>query len=132
MKNETKIRSEHLSRKAYIYVRQSSPGQVLKNTESARRQRDLVKLAESFGWPPSRIEVLDADQGRSGQAAGDRDAFKRMVGDVCTGEVGIIIGLQVSRLARNAADWFPLVERSEEHTSELQSRGHLVCRLLLE
>ncbi len=110
MKNETKIRSEHLSRKAYIYVRQSSPGQVLKNTESARRQRDLVKLAESFGWPPSRIEVLDADQGRSGQAAGDRDAFKRMVGDVCTGEVGIIIGLQVSRLARNAADWFPLVE----------------------
>lgn len=110
MRNDSKIRSEHLSRKAYIYVRQSSPGQVMKNTESARRQRDLVRLAESLGWPASRIEVLDADQGTSGQAVGDRDAFKRMVGDVCAGEVGIIFGLQVSRLARNAADWFPLVE----------------------
>jgi len=110
MSNEAKIRSEHLSRKAYIYVRQSSPGQVMKNTESARRQRDLARLAESLGWPPSQIEVLDADQGMTGQTTGCRDAFKRMVGDVCAGEVGIIIGLQVSRLARNAADWFPLLE----------------------
>lgn len=110
MRNASKIRPEHLSRKAYVYVRQSSPGQVMKNTESARRQRDLAKLAESLGWPASKIEVLDDDQGKSGQAQSEREAFKQIVGEVCVGEVGIILGLQVSRLARNSADWFPLLE----------------------
>lgn len=110
MRNASKIHPEQLSRKAYVYVRQSSPGQVLNNTESARRQRDLVKLAESLGWSSSQIEVLDEDQGKSGQAQSEREAFKQMIAEVCVGEVGIILGLQVSRLARNAADWFPLLE----------------------
>ncbi len=110
MTGDNKIRSEHLSREAYIYVRQSSPGQVLKHTESARRQRDLVKLAEAFGWPSSRIHLLDADQGKSGQVATGREAFKQMAGAVSVGEVGIIIGIEVSRVGRNAAEWFPLIE----------------------
>jgi DNA invertase Pin-like site-specific DNA recombinase len=69
-----------------------------------------VKLAESWGWPASKIEVLDDDQGKTAQTQTEREAFKQIIADVCVGEVGIILGLQVSRLARNAADWFPLLE----------------------
>jgi DNA invertase Pin-like site-specific DNA recombinase len=110
MRSPAKVRTEHLSRKAYIYVRQSSPGQVVNHPEGARRQRDLVKLAVALGWPASKIVVLDADQGKTGRTATGREAFKRMLGDVSFGEVGIVIGLEVARLARNGADWFPLVE----------------------
>jgi DNA invertase Pin-like site-specific DNA recombinase len=110
MSGSAKILPTHLARRAYIYVRQSSPGQVLSHPESARRQRDLVKLAASLGWTASRIAVLDEDQGRSGQTSAGREAFKRILGDVSVGEVGIVVGLEVSRLARNSADWFPLVE----------------------
>ena len=110
MSGSAKILPSHLARRAYIYVRQSSPGQVLSHPESARRQRDLVKLAASLGWTASRIAVLDEDQGKSGQTSAGREAFKRILGDVSMGEVGIVVGLEVSRLARNSADWFPLVE----------------------
>lgn len=110
MSGSAKVLPAHLARRAYVYVRQSSPGQVLSHPESARRQRDLVKLAASLGWAASRIMVLDEDQGKSGQSSAGREAFKRILGDVSVGEVGIVIGLEVSRLARNSADWFPLVE----------------------
>jgi DNA invertase Pin-like site-specific DNA recombinase len=110
MSGSAKILPTHLARRAYIYVRQSSPGQVVSHPESARRQRELVKLASSLGWTASRIAVLDEDQGRSGQTSAGREAFKRIMGDVSVGEVGIVVGLEVSRLARNSADWFPLVE----------------------
>ena len=110
MSGSAKILAAHLARRAYVYVRQSSPGQVLSHPESARRQRELVKLAASLGWATSRIMVLDEDQGKSGQSSAGREAFKRILGDVSVGEVGIVVGLEVSRLARNSADWFPLVE----------------------
>jgi DNA invertase Pin-like site-specific DNA recombinase len=110
MSGASKILPEHLSRRAYIYVRQSSPGQVAQNPESARRQRDLVQRAAGLGWPSSRIEVLEGDQGKTGQSAAAREAFKRIVADVSVGEIGLVMGLEVSRLARNNADWFPLLE----------------------
>ncbi len=110
MKGSSKILGQHLARRAYVYVRQSSPGQVLSHPESARRQRELVDFVAGLGWPASAIAALDSDQGRSGQSREGREGFKQIVADVCVGEVGIIVGLEVSRLARNNADWFPLVE----------------------
>jgi DNA invertase Pin-like site-specific DNA recombinase len=110
MRGPSKILPEHLARRAYVYVRQSSPGQVLSHPESARRQRELVSLAAELGWPSSRIALLDSDQGRSGLTAEGREAFKRILADVSVGEVGIVVGIEVARLARNCADWFPLVE----------------------
>jgi len=110
MRGESKILQAHLSRQAYVYVRQSSPGQVLSHPESARRQRELVQLATGLGWSPSRIEVLEGDQAKSGQVTAGREAFKRILGEVCVGEVGLLVGLEVARLARNNADWFPLIE----------------------
>ncbi|MGA2260758.1 MAG: recombinase family protein [Acidobacteriota bacterium] len=106
----SKIGLEHLSRRAYIYVRQSSMGQVLSHPESARRQRGLVKLAGELGWSPSQIIVLDEDQGKSATTSNGREAFKRIVGDVSVGEAGVVIGLEIARLARNCADFFPLIE----------------------
>jgi DNA invertase Pin-like site-specific DNA recombinase len=102
MSGSAKILPTHLARRAYIYVRQSSPGQVLSHPESARRQRELVKLAASLGWTASRIAVLDEDQGRSGQTSAGREAFKRILGDVSVGEVGIVVGLECRRRSRSA------------------------------
>ncbi len=110
MKGKNKIRPEQLSEKAYVYVRQSSMRQVVEHQESGRRQRDLVQWVQEMGWPASQIVVLDADQGKSAQSSGDREAFKQLVGEVSLGEVGIVVGLNVSRFARNNADWFPLIE----------------------
>jgi len=110
MEANTKVRSEHLSKLAYVYLRQSSLGQVLNNRESTRRQRDLVETAKRLGWPASRIVLLDGDLGKSGRSSAERAAFKQMVGDVCVSDVGIVLGLEISRLARNGADFFPLLE----------------------
>src|SRR5213593_3937223 len=110
MRSMSKIYPEHLSKRAYIYVRQSSPGQVLNHPESARRQRDLVKFAGGLGWTPSQILVVDEDQGKSATTSNGREAFKRIVGDVSVGEGGIVIGLEIARLARNCADFFPMIE----------------------
>lgn len=110
MRGEEKIRQDHRARKAYVYVRQSSPGQVMRHPESGRRQRELAKLAEALGWARSQVVVLDGDTGKSAKTTENRYAFKKIVGEVCAGEVGIVLGLEVARLARNAADWFPFVE----------------------
>src|SRR5690242_6950800 len=105
-----KITPTHLERKAVIYVRQSSPKQVRLNTESQRNQRALVERAKSLGWQEARIVVLDADLGQSATSTEGRDDFTQLAADLALGHVGIIFGWEVSRLARNNADWYHLLD----------------------
>ena len=95
---------------AYLYVRQSTPRQVLENTESAKRQYALRQRAAALGWPTERIIVVDSDQGHSGASVADREGFQKLVGEVGMGRAGVVLGLEVSRLARNNADWHRLLE----------------------
>src|SRR6266511_2715244 len=104
-----KIAATHLQRQAYLYVRQSTLRQVLENSESTKRQYALRERAVVLGWPRDRVVVIDRDLGQSG-ADGDRAGFQRLVAAVGMGEVGIVLGLEVSRLARNNADWQRLLE----------------------
>src|SRR5688572_23371615 len=106
----TKVTADHLRRDAYLYIRQSTLYQVANNTESARRQYDLRGRAVALGWPAERVIVIDVDQGQSGSSATDREGFQRLVADVSLGKAGIVLGLEVSRLARNNADWHRLLE----------------------
>jgi DNA invertase Pin-like site-specific DNA recombinase len=110
MNAESKVTAEHLQRAAYLYIRQSSLHQVLENTESTERQYALRRRAVVLGWPQERIVVIDHDQGQSGASASDREGFQRLVADVGLGRAGIVMGLEVSRLARNCADWHRLLE----------------------
>ena len=110
MSASNKIRATHLERIAIIYVRQSSPAQVRDNRESQARQYALVEEAAQLGWPASKIDVIDADQGISGRSAERRGGFREVVSRVCLGEVGAIFGLEVSRLARSNADFARLLE----------------------
>jgi DNA invertase Pin-like site-specific DNA recombinase len=98
-----KITASHRSRAAVIYVRQSTLAQVERNTESTARQYDLVSRARQLGWPREAIRVIDGDLGISGSVTGQRDAFEGMVAEVALGQVGIILALEASRLARNNA-----------------------------
>ena len=104
-----KIAGDHLRRTACLYVRQSTPRQVLENTESTRRQYALRERAAALGWTTEAITVIDTDLGRSG-AYRDREGFQKLVAEVGMGRVGIVLGLEVSRLARNNADWQSLLE----------------------
>jgi DNA invertase Pin-like site-specific DNA recombinase len=105
-----KITSAHLSRMAYLYVRQSTLRQVFENTESTQRQYALRERAVALGWSLDRIVVIDSDLGQSGASAADREGFQRLVTEVSLGRVGIVLGLEVSRLARNNTDWHRLLE----------------------
>jgi len=105
-----KVTASHLQRLAYLYVRQSSLRQVLENTESTVRQYALRDRAVALGWPVERIVVVDGDQGQSGASAVDRAGFQELVAAVGLGQVGIVLGLEVSRLARNNTDWHRLLE----------------------
>jgi len=105
-----KVTSEHLRRDAYLYIRQSTLQQVFNNTESTRRQYDLRHRAVALGWPEESIVVIDNDLGRSGASSADREGFQHLVGDVGMGKAGIVLGLEVSRLARNSSDWHRLLE----------------------
>jgi DNA invertase Pin-like site-specific DNA recombinase len=105
-----KITSAHLSRLAYLYVRQSTLRQVFENTESTQRQYALRERAVALGWPLDRVVVIDSDLGQSGASAADREGFQRLVTEVSLGRVGIVLGLEVSRLARNNTDWHRLLE----------------------
>ena len=105
-----KVTGSHLTRTAYLYVRQSSLRQVLNNTESATRQYALRQRAVALGWPPDQVVTIDTDQGQSGASAADREGFQRLVAEVGMGRAGIVLGLEVSRLARNNADWHRLLE----------------------
>jgi DNA invertase Pin-like site-specific DNA recombinase len=108
--DQSLVRATHLERRAYLYVRQSTLQQVVQNTESTRRQYALRERAEALGWPTAQIEVIDCDQGISGTSAADREGFQRLVAEVGMGRAGIVLGLEVSRLARNCSDWHRLVE----------------------
>ena len=104
----SKIADQHLSRVACIYIRQSTPGQVRFNQESTERQYNLKDKAQSLGWSPERIRILDRDLGHS--ATTNREDFKTLVSDVAMGQVGAIFSLEASRLARSNKDWHRLLE----------------------
>jgi DNA invertase Pin-like site-specific DNA recombinase len=106
----TKIRPEHQDRLAIVYVRQSSPQQVLENRESTARQYALAQYAELLGWPSDRVLVIDEDQGQSGKTAENRKGFQRLLAEVTMEHVGIVLGLEMSRLARSSKDWHQLFE----------------------
>ncbi len=135
--NETKVKPTHLSRLAYLYIRQSSLRQVFENRESTARQYDFKRRALSLGWSSEQIVVIDEDLGLSGASASERDGFQRLVADVGLGRVGVAMGLEVSRLARSSSDWHRLIEISAlSNTLILDEDGiydpsHFNDRLLL-
>ena len=104
------VTARHLGRKAVIYIRQSTPQQVLSNQESLRLQYALQQRAQDLGWRDTDIEVIDSDLGRSGSTAEQRQGFKDLIARVTLGEVGIILSYEVTRLARNCSDWYPLLD----------------------
>jgi DNA invertase Pin-like site-specific DNA recombinase len=106
----SKVRPAHLHRQAWIYVRQSTMTQVRENSESLQRQYELVDRARALGWEPERIHVVDEDLGRSGAEASSRVGFQSLVAAVGLGEVGLVLGIEVSRLARRNADWYHLLD----------------------
>src|SRR5260370_4470558 len=105
-----KIRPDHLDRLAVIYVRQSTLFQVREDTGSTSRQYDLVTRAADLGWTQASIQVVDQDQGQSGSSTGGRDGFHWLVAEVGWGNVGAVLSLEVSRLARSCSDWYRLLE----------------------
>ena len=105
-----KIKDRHWQRLAIVYIRQSSPHQVLENRESRERQYALATLAQQFGWPEDRVIVIDEDQGLSGKYSENRSGFKRLLSEVTLDHVGLVLGLELSRLARSNKDWHHLVE----------------------
>lgn len=106
----SKITSKHLERNAYVYVRQSTQAQVLEHVESLQRQYELAQRAHALGWTAQQVIVIDCDLGRSGAESTARGGFKRLVADVGLAMAGIILGIEVSRLARNNADWYHLLD----------------------
>lgn len=110
MNESLKVQPHHLGRAAYLYIRQSSMRQVIENSESTKRQYALRGRAAALGWRDEQIIVIDSDQGESGAAASWREGFQRLVTEVGMGRAGIVMGLEVSRLARNNADWHRLLE----------------------
>ena len=106
----SKIERQHLARKAYVYVRQSTMAQVERNVESRERQYELVERAVELGWHAAEVVVIDSDQGQSGKSTDGRDGFHGLVADVGLGRVGIVLGIEVSRLARNNASWYQLLD----------------------
>jgi DNA invertase Pin-like site-specific DNA recombinase len=107
---DPRVAAHHLSREAYLYIRQSTPRQVIENGESTRRQYALQERAIGLGWPAARIHIIDQDLGLSGAHSVARDGFKELVAAVGLRKVGIVLGLEVSRLARNSVDWQQLLQ----------------------
>jgi DNA invertase Pin-like site-specific DNA recombinase len=110
MSEHTKITSSHLARSAAIYVRQSTLAQVERNRESTARQYDLGARARQLGWADDQVKVVDADLGVSGSLTGQREGFETLIAEVALGQVGIILALEVSRLARDNAAWYRLLD----------------------
>ena len=106
---QTKVETSHLHRDAFLYVRQSTVRQVIENTESTERQYALRQRAVALGWPLERVILVDDDQGQSG-ASTEREGFQRLVTEVSMGRAGLVLGLEVSRLARNSVEWQRLLE----------------------
>lgn len=106
----SKIRPDHLDKLAIVYVRQSSPQQVLENRESTARQYALADYAQTLGWPAERVLIIDQDQGQSGTSTEHRRGFQQLLAEVTMDHVGLVLGLEMSRLARNSKDWHHLLE----------------------
>jgi len=105
-----RLTDTHLARLAIVYVRQSSPRQILDHRESRERQYALAQYAASLGWPADRIIVIDEDQGRSAKSASQRLGFQRLLAEVTLDHVGLVLGLELSRLSRSSKDWYHLLE----------------------
>src|SRR4051794_14116296 len=105
-----KIQARHCDRHAVVYVRQSTLRQVEQNRESTRLQYGLADRACRLGWPREQIVIIDEDLGRSGASSSDRPGFQRLVAEVGLGHVGLVLGIEVSRLARSCRDWHQLLE----------------------
>jgi hypothetical protein len=110
MNPSSKVTPEHLRRLAYLYIRQSTLRQVHENCESTARQYDLKRRAQALGWSTDQVIVIDEDLGLSGATAAGRNGFQRLVAEVGLGRVGVVMGLEVSRLARSSTDWHRLLE----------------------
>jgi len=106
----SKIETQHLARLAVVYVRQSSARQVRENIESTQLQYDLASLVQSYGWPDNRIEIIDDDLGVSGKSLEGRSGFRRLLAEISLAHVGLVMGIEMSRLARNCRDWHQLLE----------------------
>ncbi len=110
MSDRSKIKMSHLSLAAFVYLRQSSAGQVVHNRESTRRQYALVERACDLGWPRDQVTVLDEDLGVSGSGVVERSGFEQLIAEVALGRVGIVLALEVSRVARNNSEWYRLLD----------------------
>jgi DNA invertase Pin-like site-specific DNA recombinase len=106
----SKITTAHQAKLAYVYLRQSSPGQVQHNTESTTRQYALVERAIALGWPKDRVRMIDEDLGCSGTSTDLRSGFQQLMTEVSLGQVGLVLSLEASRLSRNNSDWCHLLE----------------------
>ena len=104
------ITDRHLAKLAIVYVRQSSPQQVFDHQESRKRQYALADYAVTLGWPRDRVVVIDEDQGRSGRTIEHRLGFQRLLAEVTLDHVGLVLGLELSRLSRSSKDWYHLLE----------------------
>lgn len=102
------ITPQHLTRKALIYIRQSTPHQALSHQESLRLQYALTERARALGWPPEAIEVVDTDVGQSAASTSHREGFNTLVGQVTLGQVGLILSYEATRLSRTCSHWYPL------------------------
>jgi DNA invertase Pin-like site-specific DNA recombinase len=101
LRSTSKIRDVHFNRLAMVYVRQSTPQQVLENRESRERQYALAEFAQRLGWPAERVVLIDEDQGHSGKTAAERSGFQRLMTEVSLNHVGMVLGLELSRLSRS-------------------------------
>ena len=106
----SKVGDQHLQRLAVVYVRQSTRQQVLDHQESTRLQYALVERAVGLGWPADRVVVIDEDLGKSAASAAGRSGFQRLVTEITMGHVGLVLGIEMSRLARSGSDWYQLLE----------------------
>ena len=115
-----KVTESHLKRQAVIYIRQSSPLQVEQNQESQKRQYQLVERAQRLGWSATQCVVIDDDLGISGAHSANRPGYQRLISMLALREVGMVLGLEVSRLARNSLDW-------KQHTRYPNKDGNKIC-----
>jgi DNA invertase Pin-like site-specific DNA recombinase len=112
MNDLVKVKPIHTQRTAFVYIRQSSPAQVEYNRESTARQYALLEKAQELGWIKDHVIVIDEDLGVSGSGFAERSGCARMIAEVALGHVGIVFALEVSRVARNSADWYRLLSRT--------------------
>jgi DNA invertase Pin-like site-specific DNA recombinase len=108
--SQSKISTKHRAKWAYVYVRQSSPGQVIRHQESTDLQYQLAGRAVELGWTRERIDVVDDDLGVSGTTATERPGFLRLLANIGRGQVGMVVSMEASPLARNNADWYQLLD----------------------